>query len=101
MRNLGEVEVFVDETAFRGAPEAQKRKLRELVRRLEIEPFMGDRIRRAQIPKRFRGLPNLFRLPLPGGWRALHTVASSPLTKTEIRVVWIGDHVQYNRLFGY
>ncbi len=101
MRSLGEVEVFVDETAFRGAPETQRRKLRELARRLEVEPFMGDRIRREQIPKRFRGLPNLFRLPLPSGWRALYTVASSPLTRTEIRIVWIGDHVQYDRLFRY
>ena len=88
--------MYVDEDQFRLAGEAQRKKLREYAKRLRIEPFLGDRISR-----RFQDLPNLFRLELPQGWRALYTVASRPGFGSQIRVVWIGDHTRYNRLFGY
>lgn len=95
------VEVVVDEREFRAARPGQQRKLREHARRLREEPFLGDRIPRKRMPKPFRGLPNLFRLELPGGWRALYTVASRPTVGTQIRIVWIGDHRRYDRLPGY
>lgn len=53
------------------------------------------------MPKPLRGLPNLFQLELPGVWRALYTVASGPMAGTQIRIVWIGYHTRYDRLFGY
>ena len=95
------VEVVVDREEFRAAGEMQRKKLREYAERLRREPFLGDRIRGHLVPKRFRGLPNLFRLELPQGWRALYTVASRPTEGVQIRVVWIGDHKRYERLFGY
>ncbi len=95
------VEVLVDEEQFKAAGERQRRKLRDLARRLKQEPFLGDRIRRAHVPSRFKDLPNLFRLELRDGWRALYTVASSPAGGTQIRIVWVGDHTAYDRLFGY
>jgi hypothetical protein len=98
---MTEICVFVDEAMFNAAGEAQQRKLREYARRLREEPFLGDRIRKKQFPRRFRELPNLFRLELPGGWRALYTVASRPGRGTQVRVVWIGGHKGYERLFGY
>lgn len=91
----------MDEDEFRAAGEKQRNKLRELAARLRREPFLGDRIRRTQIPRRFRSLPNLFRLELPEGWRALYTVASRPPLGSQLRIVWIGDHKRYERLFGY
>jgi len=95
------VEVVVQKDEFDSAGEAQRRKLRAYAKRLREEPFLGDRIPRDRIPKSLRTLPNLFRLELPDGWRALYTVAGSPVAGTQVRVVWIGDHTRYNRLFGY
>ncbi len=91
----------MDEDEFRAAGAAQWKKLRERAARLRREPFFGDRIQRRLVPKRFRDLPNLFRLELPGAWRALYTVASHPTEGTQVRIVWIGDHERYDELFGY
>ncbi len=91
---MPENKVVVDEEEFRATGEAQRRKLREYARRLRERPFLGDRIQRHLIPRPLRALPNLFRLERPGGWRALYTVASSPATGTQVRIVWIGDHVR-------
>lgn len=98
---MREVDVVVDGKEFRNAGEPQRRKLHELAKRLRVEPFLGDRVSRRFIPRRFRDLPNLFRLELPDGWRALYTVASGPATGVQVRVVWIGSHDRYDRLFGY
>ena len=98
---MGDIEVLVDEEAFRATPPAQQRKLRDLSKRLRREPFLGDRVRRDRIQKTFRELPNLFRLELPGGWRAQYAVASHPTAGSQVRIVWIGDHQRYDRLFGY
>jgi hypothetical protein len=98
---VADIEVVVDEREFRAAGEAQRRKLREFAARLRQRPFLGDRIPRRLVPRHFRDLPNLFRLELPGGWRALYTVATAPLAGTQVRVVWIGDHTRYDRLFGH
>ena len=95
------IEVEVDEQDFENAGESQQRKLRNLAQRLREDPLLGERIRHKQIPKKFRNLPNPFRLELPGGWRALYTVMSSQAREIRVRVVWIGDHTRYDRLFGY
>ena len=98
---MQEIDVFVDESEFLKAGSLQRRALRELAKRLRLEPFLGGRVARHLLPKEFRGLPNLFRLELPDGWRALYTVASNPSEGTQVRVVWIGSHSRYDRLFGY
>jgi len=98
---MSPIEVVVAKDEFDAAGDAQRRKLRAYAKRLREEPFLGDRITRDLVPKSMRGLPNLFRLELPAGWRALYTVAGSPAVGTQVRVVWIGDHTRYNRLFGY
>ncbi len=94
-------EILVDEDAWERAGEPQRKKLRWHAERLQETPFRGERIQRTLIPERFSHLPNLFRLELPGAWRALYTVATSPTRGQRIRVVWVGDHTAYDRLFGY
>jgi len=94
------VDVVVDEREFRRAGGPQRRKLRELARRLREEPFLGDRIRRERVPRSLRHLPNLLRLELPDGWRALYTVFGTRHGDS-VRIHWIGDHKRYERLFGY
>jgi hypothetical protein len=98
---LQDIDVVVDETEFLKAGDVQRRKLRELARRLRSEPFLGDRIPRRLVPREFRGLPNLFRFELPDGWRALYTVASNPSEGAQVRILRIGPHTRYDRLFGY
>jgi hypothetical protein len=94
-------DVVVDDREFRRAPPPQRKKLRDLGRRLREEPFVGDRIRRELVPAPFRHLPNLYRLELPDGWRALYAVTTNEVTGDAVRIVWIGDHKRYERLFGF
>jgi hypothetical protein len=65
------------------------------------DPFWGDRIRRSLWPKQFRDLPNLFRFELPDAHRGVYSVLTYPGREREIRIVWLGNHKRYDRLFGY
>ena len=91
-------DVEVDAEAFASVGRPQRAKLWQYRERLISDLFLGERIKRALIPKRFRDLPDLFRLELPEGWRALYTVASRP---GGARVVRIDNHTRSDRLFGY
>lgn len=68
---------------------------------LLADPFWGDRIRRNLWPKQFRELPNLFRFELPDAHRGVYSVLTYPGNEREVRIVWLGNHKQYDRLFGY
>lgn len=46
--------------------------------RLLEDPTAGTFIKPTLWPRRFRALPNLFKIDLPRGWRALYTVATVP-----------------------
>lgn len=98
---MSNIQVVVNRRTFNASGKAQRRKLREYAIRPKKEPFLGTKIKRKSLPKKYRNLPNLFRLKLPGGWRALYTVASSPTHGTQVRILWIGNHAKYNRLFGF
>ncbi len=93
--------VSIDRREFQSAGPEQRRKLREYARRLSHEPSLGERVRSRRIPRVFRDLPNLYRLELPDGWRALYSVVTHPSEGREVKIVWVGDHARYDRLFGY
>jgi hypothetical protein len=93
--------VEVNARLFAAAGLPQQRKLRELAARLRREVYLGEKIPANRIPKQFQPADNLFRLELPEGWRALYTVATRRGFPPVVRVVWIGDHQRYDRLFGY
>lgn len=62
----------------------------------------GEPVRRKRIPKAFRHLPNLYLIPeLPHRFRALYSVLRRPGTPIVAVVEWIGDHEEYDDLFGY
>lgn len=83
-------------------PDAVQTALRNTVKpALLADPFWGDRIRRSLWPKRFGHLPNLFRFELPGAHRGVYSVLTHPGHDREIRIVWLGNHKRYDRLFGY
>ena len=94
------LDVVVDEREFRRAGGPQRRKLRELARRLREEPFLGDRIRRDRVPRSLRQLPNLLRPELPDGRRALYTVFGTQRADS-VRIHWVEDHRRYERLFAF
>ena len=62
---------------------------------------LGDPIQRDRWPKRFKGWQNLYRLELPGGFRALYTVQFVQGIGHLARIDWVGDHKEYDRMFGY
>lgn len=77
---------------------ALRKKVKPL---LLADPFWGDRIRRSLWPKQFRDLPNLFRFELPDAHRGVYSILSYPGREREIRIVWLGNHKRYDRLFDY
>ncbi len=46
-------------------------------------------------------LPCLFRCELPQAYRCVYCVLTLPGSEREIRIVWLGSHKRYDRLFGY
>ncbi len=72
--------------------------------KLSQDPTAGDHVRRSLIPKKLQkkyGIENLWRLELPGAWRAIYTVASTPGICPEVHIIRILSHKEYERLFGY
>ena len=86
---------------FERIPSVPRRRLLEWAVRLEADPFLGDQIVKERIPSGLSRCRNLWRLALPDGWRALYTVVGFEENKTQAVVVWIGSHMEYDRLLGY
>ncbi len=68
---------------------------------LEQDTTLGDPIVGSKWPRQFRDRPNLNRLGLPNGFRAIYTVLFIQGEGHIVRVDWIGDHQEYDKLFGY
>lgn len=94
--------VVRDEAEWAKARELAREGLLRFKSRLEADPFaVGDRIQLTLIPRRYKDAPNLFRLALPDGLRALYVVHTRPRDAARVEIVFIGDHKRYERLFGY
>lgn len=92
----------MDEKQVAKLPHESQRALKKRVKAALLDdPFWGDKIRKELWPKQFRKLPNLFRFELPDAHRGVYSVLTFPGRPREIRIVWLGNHQQYNRLFGY
>jgi hypothetical protein len=63
----------------------------------------GEPVPKRLRPKQFRDFHTLYLIPeLPHRFRALYEVSSaSPLDPIVVTIVWIGDHDEYDELFGY
>lgn len=68
---------------------------------LEADTSLGDPVERTKWPKAWRDRPNLNRLELPNGFRAIYTVLFVQGEGRIVRIDWIGDHKEYDRPFGY
>ena len=64
---------------------------------------MGEPVPKRLRSRAFRDVHTLFLVPeLPHRFRALYEVSSaSPLDPVVVTIVWMGDHGEYDRLFGY
>lgn len=69
--------------------------------RLAVDAFAGVHIRRRQFPGPFREHDNLWKIDLPNGFRALYTVLGRPGHGVVVSIEWLGDHKEYDELFGY
>ncbi|MFA5860181.1 MAG: hypothetical protein WDA16_00660 [Candidatus Thermoplasmatota archaeon] len=95
-------DVAVDEREWAAAPPLQQGAIRRHVLRLKSDPAgLGERIQTERVPKKFHHYGNLYRLALPEGWRALYTIRVRKDVPPGVRIVFIGDHKRYDRLFGY
>jgi hypothetical protein len=63
----------------------------------------GEPVPKRLRPKQFKDFHTLYLIPeLPHRFRALYEVSSeSPQGPIIVTVVWIGDHDEYDALFGY
>lgn len=95
-------DLAVDEEEWTAAPSLQQAAIRRHAPRLKSDPAaLGERVQADRVPKRFRHYRNLYRLALPDGWRALYTIRVRKDVPPGVRIVFIGDHKRYDRLFGY
>lgn len=64
---------------------------------------LGQPIPKRFRPKEFKAYHTLYLIPeLPHRFRAIYEVSSaSPLEPIIVTIVWIGDHDEYDALFGY
>ena len=70
-------------------------------RTLRNDPFAGAQVPKDRFPRAFRAHDNLWKLDLPGAFRAVYSVLGRPSGGVRVAVEWIGDHREYERLFGY
>lgn len=68
---------------------------------LQRNPFYGTQIQKHLFPHAFGEYENLWKLDLPGAFRAVYSILARPGGGVRVAIEWIGDHDEYDRLFGY
>lgn len=69
---------------------------------LLLDPEFGARIEHDRWPRQFRDHTNLFLIEeLPHRFRAVYTIIRHPIEGVLVQIEWIGDHGEYDELFGY
>lgn len=70
---------------------------------LKENPFVGDQIKKGQIPDFYiqkYGITNLWRIELSNYWRLIYTIQSNEVEIIDF-VLDIIDHKEYDKKFGY
>jgi hypothetical protein len=105
-------QVGIEDPHATGQLKAAPRDVQESLRRhagaLEEDPFRGTFIALKRVPRatlkrweaRMGELPNLYKLDLPQGWRALYIVASNERGRA-VFVIEVVRHTEYDRMLGY
>ncbi|HYY47941.1 MAG TPA: hypothetical protein VFA17_04585 [Thermoplasmata archaeon] len=90
-----------------GLQPKQRKKLEWWIARLKEDVFAGDQIPKDRIPPQLAtrsGLPpigNAWRFELALAYRGVYTIQSRPGVGTEVLILEILSHKEYDRLFGY
>ena len=96
------------EKQFRSSPREVRDGLNRLARSLRDDPQVGTFLRLRRIPRatvhrweaRVGRLSNLYKVDLPGAWRALYTVGSDGPLRV-VLVLEVVSHTEYDRLLGF
>ncbi len=70
---------------------------------LKENPFVGDQIKKSQIPKYYiekYEVTNLWRIELSNYWRLIYTIQSNEVEIIDF-ILDIVDHKDYDKIFGY
>ena len=70
---------------------------------LKENPFVGDQVKKSQIPKYYVDkyeVTNLWRIELSNYWRLIYTIQSNEIEIIDF-VLDIIDHDEYDKKFGY
>ena len=79
------------------------RSIKQKIEFIKANPFYGDNIAKALIPKEYiarYNAKNLWRVELTNFWRMLYTIKGDQI-EIICFVLNIIDHKGYNKLFGY
>lgn len=96
------------ERQFQASPQEVQGALRRLAAVLRQDPQHGAFVVLRRVPRETRHrwerrvgrIANLYKLDLPGAWRALYTVGSEGSLRV-VLVLEIVSHAEYDRLLGY
>ena len=85
----------------RRVPPRMLKALESAYDQLAHDPF-GPRPDRAAVWRRaFATLPNHRHLDLPMGWRLGYAVVSHPAMGSQVAIVFVGTHKEYERTYGF
>jgi hypothetical protein len=112
MRNKGVEVHFVDQklketfdklAEGRGEEQEIYNLVLRAIEKLEIDPFIGERVPKYLIPeyyiKRY-GANNLRKYNLSDSWRLIYTIVGTDVLIVSIILEWM-NHKEYERRFGY
>jgi hypothetical protein len=75
------------------------RSIKNKIAILEMNPSYGQSVPKKLIPKNL-DVNNLFRVELAHYWRLLYTIRTTDIEVVSF-VLYIFDHDEYDKLFGY
>jgi hypothetical protein len=96
------------ERQFREAPREVQKALRRKAQEVAADPQLGTFVAMTRVPRSTRQkwerrvgpVQNLYKLDLPGAWRALYTIGSDGPLRV-VLVLEVLRHKEYERVLGY
>jgi hypothetical protein len=67
---------------------------------LERDTSVGKQISKSNIPKRYQGFDNLWKIDLNSRWRLLYSIVTDEQGRITVIIDWL-DHKEYEKLLGY
>ncbi|HLC81555.1 MAG TPA: hypothetical protein VJH68_02765 [Candidatus Nanoarchaeia archaeon] len=107
MEQFNELNRIVGDELLRGVNSSEHQSILRSVERvkgwLRDNPFVGDQVKKGQIPKCYIvefDVTNLWRIELSNYWRLIYTIQSDEVAIIDF-VLDIINHKEYDKKFGY